>query len=534
MIRHSSNELLSLSEACFKTSTSPKLPFTIELVPLEVCKKTSCWHSLFLNAVVTGGFNTPKRTEGRGLEISFGDMVGLSRTLRLVEYNKGTVAEGPQNLLIPIKRLHDDGGIQWHLEERWSTDTMKGTRRKATTAEILSKIPSRPCLDNLDLEALKTQRNFLGWTDSAQICLGTSPISNAMDFSSSGVSGPRHERTRVTSYNFGLGFSHWGGATFGATATTAFIQNRFSRTARKNLDDTLQDSEKESIVLYDSNEKTAWHCPKLSVMLYMFQISCKLRNIRAYRTDSESQVLIPTAPRSADGSQAALKTIRDSFEIKLEKGGKYEGKFADYIESLCLSLDLGQQRAIEAWENAVKHGKAAPKGIVGFEVMEIIKEQSVLNVKEEKVDQPWAHIAQDGGLVLFVKDLGQAIIPSNPESLCEDWQRVPPGRNYLAAGSSGLSYLLMDYARSRLSDQLSWDFKHPTSHSDNCRVSRCKRVQFLRSAEKRIHQPGLWNALCQYNNGAFVFDHQLSSWERAFALMRLKTEHKVRIPHRSD
>ena len=532
-IRYSSSESLSLSKTRITTTNTSTSSFTIDLTPLTVTKETSCWHSLFLHTVVASGFSIPKRTEGQGLEISFSDMVVLSRTLRLVEYDRGSIAEGSQTLLIPIKRLSDNSGVQWHLEEKWSTDPSNGRRRKATTTEILSRTPFQTCLDNLDPGALKNQRNFVGWTDSALISLGTSHISST-DFSSSGAGRPQQQRTCISSYHFGFGFSHWGGATLGATATTSSISNRFCRNAKKDLEDTLQDAEMESIVLYDFNEKIAWLCPKPSVLLFMVQL-CKYREIRAYHYDSEAPVPttvpipIPIAPRSTAGSQVALKTIRDSFEIKLEKGTKKEGTFADYLDSVCLSLDIGQQRASEAWENATKHKKAAPKGIVGFEMMEIIKELPVLNVKEERVDQPWAHIAQDGGLVLFVKGLGQPIVPSNPASLCRNWQQVPSGRNYLAAGSSGLSYLLINSARSRLSDRLAWEFRHPTRHCVSCMVNQCRRVQLLRSTENQTDQSGLWDKLSQYEQGAFIFGHRESAIKKMFALVRSPVEHRVKI-----
>ena len=529
-IRHSPSESLSLSEAHIIESSSLLSPFTIEMAPLTAIKETSCWHNLFLNTVIAQGFSIPSRTDGKGLEISFSDMVKLSRTLRLVEYDRGTVAEGAQNLLVPVKRLSNDGGIQWHLEGKWSKHTLKGRRKKITAAEILTRMPFKNCLRNLEIEALKTERNFLGWTDSALISLGTSQISSSMDFSSSGASRPHQEKTRVSSYNFGLGLSHWGGATFGVTATTSSIASRFSRDTKKDLEDTLQDAGKESIVLYDYNEKTAWHIAKPSVILFMAQLLCEYRHIRAYHHDGETPVPVPIASRSTNGSQAALEAIRSSFQLKLEKGKNQVGTFAGLLELICLGLEIAQQHASGAWDNAVKHKKAAPKGIVGFEMMEIIKESPVLNVKEERVDQPWSHIAQDGGLVLFVKDLGQAIVPANPGALCKNWQQVPSGRNYLAAGSLGLSHVLMDFARSRLSDRLEWDFSHPTNHSESCMVSRCRRVQFLRSAEKRIEQPGLWDALCQYKDGAFIFDQKESVIKRFSALILPRSEHKVTVP----
>jgi hypothetical protein len=81
-IRYSPSESLSLSKARFTTSNSLISPFTIGLAPLTVIKETSCWHGLFLNSVIADGFSIPERTDGKGLEISFSDMVVLARTLR--------------------------------------------------------------------------------------------------------------------------------------------------------------------------------------------------------------------------------------------------------------------------------------------------------------------------------------------------------------------------------------------------------------------------------------------------------------------
>jgi hypothetical protein len=67
----------------------------------------SCWHALFKHQVIASGFPIPQRRTGKGLEISYANLVTLAQSLELVEYRDGLVAEGLETLLIPIAKLSE-------------------------------------------------------------------------------------------------------------------------------------------------------------------------------------------------------------------------------------------------------------------------------------------------------------------------------------------------------------------------------------------------------------------------------------------
>lgn len=484
-----------------------------------------CWHNLFSYSVIAAQFDIPSRSQGRGLEIQINELLSRSRSMRFLKMCGCIVAEAPQNLLVVMDEIPADGGFQWHLEEKCCKISDNGTRGKLTAAEILSRPIFRSCVKNVEYESLKSARNFLGWTAAAVVKLGTSS-KIPRDLTPSGAKGPIPTRTRVTSYNFGIGLSHWGAFSLGATATTSSIATRYARKAEKDLQFTLQDLEHENIVIYDHRRKTAWYLPKLSVLLYMVQIFCVYRGLRAYHQDSLKQTSIPIAEEMSDGGVAASKVINESLRLRL-KGKSKDIAFAEALEAICHTLEISQQFASEAWDAALGHGRAAPRCIVGFEIMDLVKEQTLVKVKEEEVNQPWAHLTQDGGLVLFCKNLGQAIAPSQKTSLCEEWQQVPPGKFYLGAYGYGLRRLLLNFDRSRLSDRLEWDFNPPTLHCENCNSKNCSVIQYLRSSEHGVLQPELWPSLCSFFPGAFIFHHRQTMLNRISAFVKSRSDRKV-------
>ena len=288
----------------------------------------------------------------------------------------------------------------------------------------------------------------------------------------------------------------------------------------------MQDLEQESIVLFDHKCKIAWHLPALNVLLYMVQIFCAYRGLRAYNEENARRVPIPVADKKADGAAAALQAINASLKVRLKKKSK-ETTFAESLEAICLSLEIGHQFASDAWDSAIKHERAAPKCIVGFELMELLKGQSMLKVKEEEVNQPWAHLAQDGGLVLFSKNVGQAIGPSQLASPCNSWQQVPRGMYYLVACGHTLRRLLANLDCSRLSDRVEWDFISPIHHEKECSSNTCSVLQFLRSVDYRVFQPDLWNTISMFESGGFIFHHRKSVMKRLAAFVKSSNQQMV-------
>lgn len=115
-VRHSPHELPSLSRtnvSAVKSVTSRGI--VLHLGPITPITETkTCWHALFTHTAIAADFPPRGREGGRGLEISFFDMISLAKSFAFVEVNGGLVLDGLVTVLYPVKKLKD-GAIQWHL-----------------------------------------------------------------------------------------------------------------------------------------------------------------------------------------------------------------------------------------------------------------------------------------------------------------------------------------------------------------------------------------------------------------------------------
>jgi len=117
-----------------------------------------------------------------GLEISFADMTLLARSLNLVEYGMGLVAEGLSTLLIPVKELKEDNAVQWHLEEKFRTSS-NGKSRKLQASQILRHGEFMNWHRDLNSERLQGRRCFLGWAESAVVEVGATNLPTNVKYS---------------------------------------------------------------------------------------------------------------------------------------------------------------------------------------------------------------------------------------------------------------------------------------------------------------------------------------------------------------
>ena len=498
--------------------------------------RSLCWYNMFTSVVVAQYFKIPYRKQGRGLEISLGDMFSLCRSLRFLELDQGYVVEALQNVLVLMESLPDDDGFQWHLEDKRAIDPHSGKIRRLTSTQILSNEKFRSSFKGkVDLETLRKGRNFLAWTPSANIALGTSS-QLPQNFTSSGAQEPRKTRTNISSYNFGISLSHGAGIALGVTATTSLAVTRYARDAEKDLEDRLQDLEQKCIVMFDYKSKIAWYLPAANVLLYMVQVLCAYRDIRILLLDRHNVRANPPfnpAHTSENGKLSALEVIGLNLERKLLKNSSdhKEIVFADLVESICLSLEIGDQRAVDAWDAAIKHRRAAPKCIVGFELMELVKEESVLKVKEEVVKKPWAYLAQDSGLVLFCKDIGQAMAPSPSLPLCKTWQEVPSDQYYFAAHSTCLLSFLDNRDKYSSSDRVVSELQQSLVYRHACTSKSCSELLIL--FESCGSQSSLWDMLQRWESGAFVFHARQSIVRTVSTYLGVTLHKKVRTIARS-
>jgi hypothetical protein len=99
-----------------------------------------------------------------------------------------------------------------------------------------------------------------------------------------------------------------------------------------------------------------------------------------------------------------------------------------------------------------------------------------MRIKQAEFKQPWAFLKKHQPIVLFGANLGQPIVPSRPDALCDQWRTVPSGKNYLVATGRALLHIFQGQddggaEGSRLEKQVEWVQEEPVmqSHRLGCR-----------------------------------------------------------------
>lgn len=474
-IKSSGNEKLCLSETPIATiplgsgSTRKVLIGPSQLLP--VSGDVLCWHALFNYAVVATGFSISPRAEGIGLEISFADMILLAQSKSIDEYDGGLIAEGLSTLLIPMKRLDQDNALQWHLKEKPSRAVRQGYRQwHNQVIDLLKDSVSGGWYNNTtNLEDISSRRAFLGWTGSAKIMLGTTAPRH---IGVSGLSGNQPKRNKI-SHAIGFSGGQWFNITGQHTSTPVSTTTRYTRVDKEEVRNRLLKAVTNQIILYDRLKKTAWLLPEASVLLCLTQQWISRWKYNVY--DGDTRRPIPAVAITTNDGATSLQTLTSSLDLRLypqdpSMGGALR-TFSDLLEGLYFSMDRAQEALDKAAEEAHDLGVATPKYIRGVEFMAIALEERHPEVKESKVEQPWACMCEHISIVLVCSNLGQAIAPSDPFSLCNTWRTVPEGQEYMVATVSSINTILDANPhpdgghRGRLSTGISWIPHRPVIQS---------------------------------------------------------------------
>jgi len=184
------------------------------------------------------------------------------------------------------------------------------------------------------------------------------------------------------------------------------------------------------------------------------------------------------------------------------------------VERLCARLDIVASSLLNVFSDARKGRRGFPKYLYGYEMLDIARNESNPPVKQQKVDQPWSHLSEVYGVVLFCKGFGQAIVAENSSLLCHKWSKVPPYKNYFVATSYSIRILLErteDETGSQLSDQVHWKIGEPLigRHNPGTEKSSCYHTQLLVSVSRPNKQMFLIRQMERYTHGAFIFHKSL-------------------------
>lgn len=516
-IRYSIDEHLCISESSIcvieHKTTKRRLSFLrIKLPPLAPVLGTgSCWHSLFAYTVIAKGFPIKDRIVGHGLEIDLLAAFNLAGSLKLIEYNGGLIAEGLTTLLVPITELSLENSMQWHLISK-PLDQGNGTYERPRTSKLLEAELTCGWYKTLSTDDLLKKRAFIGWTQDAEVLLGTASATGTIKLS--GAAECKPGKLRITEYNI-RGVTS-GMSIFGISGSASFtasrIASRFVPQREKHLTFRLQDACTNYATLYDYENKTAWCIPETSLILYMAHYIICHRKIDVWGDGNVTQLMF--SARSADGGTEALMVLQQSLNLQLRLPNYPESMqtFSELVESIFLSLDTVADNLASNFNNPDRGNKAAPSWILGYEFVDIAMEARVLTLRQQQVEQPWAHIVEENGVVLFCSGLGSVIAPREADGLCNEWQIVPPGNNFLVASGYTVASILERHSNtsgSCLSDSVHWLATDPFVESHGCGVeSNCTHVQSLELVGSPIRQRDLGLKLKSYLNAAFIFDRK--------------------------
>ena len=411
---HVANSYASVS-ATKSSATTQNI--AIQVAELKEIKSDQpCWYPLLPYTVIAKGFPIRPRTHGRGLEIDFANMALLSASMSFAEYGGGLVLEGLRTVLIPMKILPKDDGIQWHLEYKRQTNPPY----KRSVPEIFALLAIADWYKPQNSESLSRKRCFLGWAHEINVMIGTQAFSTTEVYCSIALKLSRQYQV----------------ARFGIPPPSA-IPSRDTFGCDNDILHTLVDEIPSSHLIYDTDQRIGWLLPHLSVLLYL-----------TYRTvskfaDRRDTAFVHAEP-SADGAKAAFSALKYLISLGREKSSA-QVNLAETIRSLLLVLDKAREQV--QLVTAKPGGTEASADLYGVELNEILKYARPINIKSTHVGQPWTKLMQSRNCagVLFCGVLDQPIVPVSPYMLCSGWRGVPSGRDLLVTTGAVLYEIIQDH-----------------------------------------------------------------------------------------
>jgi hypothetical protein len=466
-----------------------------------------CWHALFPHGVLAFGFPIRNRTEGVGLEISFADMAVASKSVGLIELNNGLIAHGLRSVLIPMKVLPKEDGVQWHFEDK----TKQGLGRLARLSQIMNLPRFKGWHRELRPERLVGRRCFLGLAKVSRVVIGTEGYQ--IDFEMSGAprsvvalsSNSQSFTNNAGSFGYTNSIGNW--VQLAASAQFAYSPQN------KDIFDVLATGRERLVLLFDTQHQIGWYVPQASVVLNMAHSSISMCNYQLYNGQSEvlkehSSVYSTAGP---DGWAAANRAIKDSLKFKVRKHycpetGPVEEDFGDLIRRIWINLDnIGDTLASKEVEFR-KANRSAPHYIHGVEYKYAANSEhsSRMQIKEAKVDQSWAHLTSLEPTVVFSKNIQPAIAP-DVSNLCKSWATVPVGQNYLVLMGAAARFFLQEQDAGIVKG-VTWDFDGSLiqTHGPESNTP-VYHVQKLRSTANPGPNKPILRAIAAYRNCCLVF-----------------------------
>ncbi|KAL2064681.1 hypothetical protein VTL71DRAFT_3819 [Oculimacula yallundae] len=520
----------AISWLCSALRSSPHIPVACSTASVEAVKSKSteliiqilsgdlqviiddqaCWHPLFPHTVLAEGYPIRDRVEGKGLDISFGNMAMMGQSLRLVEYDGGLILEGLRAFLIP-KALLSDGSVQWHFEHK----RLGHCRKPRKLFEVLRQVHLIKRYKSLDVEDLIGRRCFLGWADEVEVIIATESYSTKrIHWSESDkVQGSAHLKSHgITTGTEGLGI--WG-VSANRTWLPIAVPSRITLRQNKDISDTLDDECEARVMVYDTETKISHLLPQADVTLFLAHRVLRRRQ-QILSDDKGEAVTLPYA--SADFKALDILQNCLSFDMSRRGSGRNPTRryFGDLVKEIWNALDCVENALVSNEVEWTTVDKGAPEYLHGVEFRDLEDMKPSMRISQAKVDKPWVHlvVTEPTVPVLFCQGLGQPIVTRNPGLLCESWLKVPQGHNYMVATCDTICSWLDRHDNgegSRLSERVEWKVDSRVarkgliySHGNrkNGSVHHEQQLSFVKKASMNTK---IYELVRRFENGGLIF-----------------------------
>jgi len=240
------------------------------------------------------------------------------------------------------------------------------------------------------------------------------------------------------------------------------------------------------VALHDVEYHRAWLVDGASALLHLVRISLHVDKTDLALTHDwlfDKSALVEDWDLQM-GRLAAINTLKDwknrALPVYLKDRTFKDGQPIDVFSTFGERVDIiaHMLELLIEHQGRVEDGFQVPqtldtrKGIVGFDILDIIKSARIVRSRIKRIESPdngWTDLLPAAGiLTIFGKDFGELVRPSNPDTVCAAWRSLPRGKNYMASSVSTLT-LLQHHLR-RLSPELGvGEFTHKLSWMSPCR-----------------------------------------------------------------
>jgi hypothetical protein len=496
---------LSDSESFTKVS----FDISFEHEPLHETE-TACWLPLFNGMTIVTGFPIPSRGEEIGLEISLELLAAIAGVSHVTKFQDGLVMKAFSSLILPVQKTEDR--VQWHAITSQDSDTYLSYH------DGLSRCKSRLSSRELRFDDLKSTRTFLGWCSIYTSRLG----SRAVDYENIDYSGAGEAGASIYLNGAQVGFQQW------ATATANFSigdkQTKHYIVRDGPFRTTISVAERTPVLLYDTYERRGYLVTAADVMLHIIQHRHRLD---PYEIHNQRVVLETCIPTGA----TARETLRKNQNKSLSDDGSFT--FKNVIHNIWSILEGLRAETVSKSQDArgVAIKNPFSQHLHGYEFKAVVQERGDYTLMEQTLSGDhggWPQLVRDiNALVLFADGFGDLLLPSNENKsqLCNVWQRVPSGCDYIATTCNVLTDLY-DVAGNRTSRKhlttthLQWH-QGESQLFDSCGNTKsctCNRLQQIVSKSDMVVRP----SISDVEAGAIIFGNS-DSWLQDIATsIRLK------------